>query len=47
VFQTVWEGESDDKWSIYTLIYNIVSRLRQWDDVGKSGEEGEEERRRW
>jgi hypothetical protein len=37
VFQTVWEGEIDDKWSIYTLIYNIVSRLRQWDDVGKNG----------
>jgi hypothetical protein len=37
VFQTAGEGGSDDKWSIYTLIYNIVSRLRQWDDVGKSG----------
>lgn len=37
VFQTTWEGRNDDKGSIDTLIYNIVSRLRQWDDVGKSG----------
>jgi hypothetical protein len=36
VFQTAWEGENDDKRSIYTLIYNIVSRLRQWDDVERS-----------
>ena len=37
MFQTAREGENDDKWSIYTLIYNVVSRLRQWDDVEKSG----------
>jgi hypothetical protein len=37
VFQTAWEGDSDDKRSVYTLIYNIVSRLRQWYDVGESG----------
>jgi hypothetical protein len=30
----------DDKKNVDTLIYIIVSRLRQWGGVGKRGEEG-------
>jgi hypothetical protein len=40
------EGKNDDKWSVDTLIYNIVSRLRQWEGVGR-GTGGEVESRMW
>lgn len=34
VFQTGGEEASDDKWNVDTLIYDVVSRLRQWGGVG-------------
>ena len=46
VFQTAGEGKNDDKESVDTLIYNIVSRLRQWEGVGR-GTGGEVESRMW
>jgi hypothetical protein len=46
VFQTAGEGKNDDKGSVDTLIYIIVSRLRQWEGVGR-GTGGEVESRMW
>jgi hypothetical protein len=46
VFQTTGEGKNDDKESVDTLIYIMVSRLRQWEGVER-GPGGEVESRMW
>jgi hypothetical protein len=35
VFQTAGNEEENDKRSVDTLLYDVVSRLRQWEDVGR------------
>ena len=46
VFQMAGEGKSDDKYIVDTLIYIVVSRLKQWQGVRRETG-GEVESRRW
>jgi hypothetical protein len=44
VFQAAGDEEKMDKRNVYTLLDDVVSRLRQWEDVGRGREA---ERWRW
>jgi hypothetical protein len=35
VFQVARDEEENDKRSVYTLLSDVVSRLRQWEGVGE------------
>jgi hypothetical protein len=42
MFQAAWDEEKKDKKSVDTLLWDVVSRLRQWGGVGrKRGGEGD------